>query len=199
VPSAAVVSCHLERPLDDEAWRRFDAFRRSRPGGFGVVALIRPPDPAFGEDEERWLERARTIEQLGLHTHWTSPTHARPTGGDPAQRVRDEAAWLRERGLAPRWFCGGGWYTDDAVREAVRELGLIDCTERGGAPKTGVLPTTHSLGQLARAVLGPLPEYVHAYFHDYDLLDRQRRAALVMSLKVLGRRSRRADALALAQ
>ncbi len=199
MPSAAVVSCHLERPLDDEAWRRFDAFRRSRPGGFGVVALIRPPDPAFGEDEERWLERARTIEQLGLHTHWTSPTHARPTGGDPAQRVRDEAAWLRERGLAPRWFCGGGWYTDAAVREAVRELGLIDCTERGGAPKTGVLPTTHSLGQLARAVLGPLPEYVHAYFHDYDLLDRQRRAALVMSLKVLGRRSRRADALALAQ
>jgi hypothetical protein len=199
VPSAAVVSCHLERPLDDEAWGRFDAFRRSRPGGFDVVALIRPPDPAFGEDEERWLERARTIEQLGLHTHWTSPTHARPTGGDPAQRVRDEAAWLRERGLAPRWFCGGGWYTDDAVREAVRELGLIDCTERGGAPKTGVLPTTHSLGQLARVVLGPLPEYMHAYFHDYDLLDRQRRAALVMSLKVLGRRSRRADALALAQ
>ena len=199
MPSAAVVSCHLERPLDDAAWRRFDAIRRSRPGGFDIVALIRPPDPAFGENEERWLERARTLEHLGLHTHWTSPTHARPTGGDPAQRVRAEAAWLHERGLTPRWFCGGGWYSDDAVREAVREVGLIDCTERGGAPRPGVLPTTHSLGQLARAVLGPLPEYVHAYFHDYDLLEVQRRIALVTSLTVLGRRSQRADALALAQ
>jgi hypothetical protein len=199
VPSAAVVSCHLERPLDDAAWRRFDALRRSRPGGFDIVALIRPPDPAFGEDEKRWLERARTLGNLGLHTHWTSPTHARPTAGDPAQRVRDEAAWFHERGLTPRWFCGGGWYTDDAVREAVQEIGLVDCTERGGRPRPGVLPTTHSLGQLARAVLGPLPEYVHAYFHDYDLLEAQRRVALVMSLTVLGRRSRRVDALALAQ
>ena len=199
MPSAAVVSCHLERPLDDATWRRFDAFRRSRPGGFDVVALIRPPDPAFGEDEERWLERARTLNHLGLHTHWTSPTHARPTGGDPAQRVRAEASWLHERGLAPRWFCGGGWYSDDAVRETVREVGLIDCTERGGAPRPGVLPTTHSLGQLARVVLRPLPAYVHAYFHDYDLLESQRRFALVMSLRVLGRRAQRADALALAR
>jgi hypothetical protein len=199
VPSAAVVSCHLERPLDDAAWQRFESLRRSRPGGFDVVALIRPPDAAAGEDERRWLERARTLAHLGLHTHWTSPTHARPTGGDPAQRVRDEAAWLRERGLEPRWFCGGGWYTDDAVRDAVRELGLVDCTERGGRPSPGVLPTTHSLGQLARAVLGPLPEYVHAYFHDYDLLDVRRRVALLMSLRALGRRAQRGDALSLAR
>jgi hypothetical protein len=199
VPSAAVVSCHLERPLDDEAWRRFDALRRSRPGGLDVIALIRPPDSAFGEDEERWLERARTLDTIGLHTHWTSPTHARPTGGDPAQRVRDETAWLRERGLEPRWFCGGGWYSDEAVRETVRELGLVDCTERGGSPRPGALPTTHSLGQLARAVLRPLPQYVHAYFHDYDLLVARRRATLVMSLRVLGRRGQAADALALAQ
>jgi hypothetical protein len=199
VPSAAVVSCHLERPLDDEAWRRFDQLRRARPGGFDVLALIRPPDSAYGEDEERWLERARTLELVGLHTHWTSPTHARPTSGDPAQRVREEAAWLRERGLEPAWFCGGGWYTDEAVREAVRELGLVDCTERGGTPRTGVLPTTHSLGRLARAVLAPLPGYVHAYFHDYDLLDVRRRTALVMSLRLLGRRARPADALALAR
>jgi hypothetical protein len=184
VPSGAVVSCHLERPLDDDAWHRFDAIRRR----FEVIALIRPPDPAFGEDEERWLERARTLDLLGLHTHWTSPTHARPTGGDPAARVRREAEWLRERGLEPRWFCGGGWYTDDAVRATVAELGLVDCTPRNGLPAAGVLPTTHSLGQLARAVLGPLPEYVHAYFHDYDLLDRRRRIVLIASLRVLGMR-----------
>jgi len=185
VPSGAVVSCHLERPLDDEAWRRFDAIRRQ----FDVIALIRPPDPAYGEDEERWLERARTLELVGLHTHWTSPSHARPTGGDPAARVRDEAQWMRDRGLQPRWFCGGGWYTDDKVSEAVQELGLVDCTPRGGTPSPGVLPTTHSLGQLARAMLKPLPAYVHAYFHDYDLLDARRRIALVLSLRMLQRRS----------
>jgi hypothetical protein len=185
VPSGAVVSCHLERPLDDDAWRRFDAIRRR----FEVIALMRPPDPAFDEDEERWLERARTVELLGLHTHWTSPTHARPTGGNPAARVRRETEWMRERGLEPRWFCGGGWYTDDAVRATVVELGLVDCTPRGGIPAPGVWPTTHSVGQLARALLGRLPDYVHAYFHDYDLLDRRRRIVLTASLRVLGIRT----------
>ena len=181
----------MERPLDDEVWRRFDALQRSRPGGFGVIALMRPPDPEHGEDEALWLERARAAAErapFGLHTHWTSPTHARPTGGDPAQRVRRETAWLRERGLEPCFFCGGGWYTDDEVRAAVAELGMTDCTPRDGLPRPGVLPTTHSLGRLARAVLGPLPPYVHGYFHDHDLLDSRRRLALVASLRLLGLR-----------
>ncbi|MGH2936426.1 MAG: hypothetical protein ACRDL2_18195 [Gaiellaceae bacterium] len=186
------MSCHVERPLDDGAWERFDRLQRRRPGGFGVIALLRPPDDAFGEDEERWLVRARAAAArgpIGLHTHWTSPTHARPTGGDPAARVRREAAWMRERGLEPTYFCGGAWYSDDSVRAAVAELGLVDCTPRTGGPADGVLPTTHSLGALARAVLRPLPPYVHAYFHDYDLLVPQRRYALYASLAVLGRRS----------
>lgn len=184
MPGGSVVSCHVERPLDDAAWRRFDVIRHR----FDVIALIRPPDPAHREDESLWLERARTVDLLGLHTHWTSPTHARPTGGDPAARVRRDAEWMRERGLDPQWFCGGGWYSDDAVRATVADLGLVDCTPRGGTPTPGVLPTTHSLGQLALALLGPLPEYVHAYFHDYDLLDRKRRMVLAASLRVLGRR-----------
>ena len=190
--TAALVSCHVERPLDDQAWERFDALQRRRPGGLDVIALVRPPDGAFGEDEERWLERARRAAArapFGLHTHWTSPTHARPTGGDPAGRVVREAAWLREHGLEPAFFCGGGWYTDDAVRAAVAELGLVDCTPRGGPPSAGTLPTTHSLGALARGVLRPLPGYVHAYFHDYDLLDVRRRLALVAALAILGRRA----------
>ena len=140
VGPAAVVSCHLEQPLHDGSWRRFDALQRQRPGGFDVIALIRPPDAAHGEAEEPWLERARAAAArapLGLHTHWTSPTHARPTGGDAAARVRAETAWLRERGLEPRFFSGGGWYTDAAVREAVADLGLVDCTPRGGAPSPG--------------------------------------------------------------
>jgi len=191
-PSAAIVSCHLEHPLRDDAWARFDALQRARPGGFDVIALMRPPDPAFGEDESRWLMRAREAAArapFGLHTHWTSPTHARPTGGDPAARVRHEAEWMRAQGLEPRYFCGGGWYTDDAVRATVRELGLVDCTSREGVPSDGVLPTTHSLGQLVRAVLGPLPGYLHAYFHDYDLLDARRRLALQAALRLLGLRA----------
>jgi hypothetical protein len=190
-PSAAV-SCHVEQPLRDETWQRFDALQRSVPGGFDVIALMRPPDAAFGEDEGVWLERARAAAArgpLGLHTHWTSPTHARPSGeGDPAARVRAEADWMRDRGLAPAYFCGGGWYSDEAVRATVAELGLVDCTVRGGEPRAGVLPTTHSLGALARGVLGPLPGYVHAYFHDYDLLDPLRRAALRFSLAALAHR-----------
>jgi hypothetical protein len=202
VPSApvAIVSCHLEHPLDDASWRRFDALQRRRPGGFGVIALMRPPDPEHGEDESVWLERALQAAArapFGLHTHWTSPAHARPTGGDPAARVRAEAVWMREHGLDPRFFCGGGWYTDDGVRAAVSELGLVDCTVRGGVPGPGVLPTTHSLGALTRAVLRPLPAYVHAYFHDYDLLDPVRWAALTAALAVLGRRRPPGDPLSL--
>jgi hypothetical protein len=191
VPSASVISCHLESPLVDESWLRFDALRRR----IEVIALIRPPDPAHGEDGEAWLERARTLELLGLHTHWTSPSHARPTGGDPAARVRSDYEWVREHGLTPRWFCGGGWYSDEAVRATVAELGMVDCTPRDGLPHEGVLPTTHSLGQLARVVLTPaLPAYVHAYFHDYDLLDARRRTALRISLSILGMRRSALDA-----
>ena len=167
-----------------------------------MIALMRPPDADYGEDEQRWLTRARSAAALapfGLHTHWTSPSHARPTGGNPAQRVRREAEWMRAQGLEPRFFCGGGWYTDDAVRETVADLRLVDCTERGALPSPGVLPTTHSLGRLALAVLGPLPAYVHAYFHDYDLLDPRRRRALLASLHLLGRRRSPGDPLALAR
>jgi hypothetical protein len=202
VDPVAVVSCHLERPLDDDAWRRFDDLLRRRPGGLDVIALIRPPDAAFGEDETRWLARARDVAArtpIGLHTHWTSPTHARPTGGDPAARVREETAWMRERGFDPAFFCGGGWYTDEAVRETVAELGLVDCTVRGGVPAPGLLPTTHSPGQLARAVVRSLPRYVHAYFHDFDLLDRRRRMLVVAGLELLGRRRPAGDPLALSR
>jgi hypothetical protein len=195
-PSAAIVSCHVEQPLRDETWARFTAFQEQQPGGFDVIALMRPPDPASGEEEAPWLERARAAAArapFGLHTHWTSPTHARPTGGVPAERVRREGEWLRERELEPRFFCGGGWYSDDDVRAVVRELGLVDCTVREGVPREGVLPTTHSIGGLARAVAGRLPRYVHAYFHDYDLLDPRRRLALRLSLEILGRRRPRSD------
>ena len=91
----AVVSCHVERPLEDEVWARFVALQRRRPGGFAIAALMRPADPSFGEDEALWLERAReaaSLGPLGHHTHWTAPDHARPTGGGTGERVLAEGS-----------------------------------------------------------------------------------------------------------
>jgi hypothetical protein len=217
----AVASCHVERPLDDRVWARFARLQALRPGGFRIAALLRPPDPAAGEDETVWLARAREAARhgpFGHHTHWTSPTHARPSsigsgGGDPGERVRREGAWLREQGLRPTLFCGGGWYMDRSVAAAAAELGYADCTGTSfrpaylepGAPRLSVaaparlalpgggelleLPTTHSLGMAARAaVRGSDVELLHVYFHDTDLLDRRRALALRFALTVLGRR-----------
>ena len=195
---AAVASCHVERLLDDDVWARFRRLLDDPPGGFRIGALVRPPDDESGEDEARWLERARSLDvPFGLHTHWTSPSHARPTGGDPAARVRRELAWLRSHGLAPRYFSGGGWYTDDGVRQAVAEAKLVDLTATtfplpyGGGrvvdgPEPGLLPATHTIGMLARAVR--LPDYVHVYFHDTDLVDRRRSLALAFGLRHLALR-----------
>jgi hypothetical protein len=211
-----VVSCHVERPLDDRVWAAFTAVQERRPGGLAIAALLRPPDREAGEtDEELWLARAREAAArgpLGHHTHFTSPTHARPTGGLTGERVRREGAWIREHGLAPTLFCGGGWYTDHSVALACAELGYADCTPRATRPSyledgaawveldaparidlghatLAAVPTTHGAGDLARALVRPaLPPRVHAYFHDTDLVDRRRQALIVAGLTLLGRR-----------
>ena len=220
----AVVSCHVERLLDDRVWRRFAELQRARPGGFAIAALIRPPDPDSDEDAGEWLARAREAAgrgPLGHHTHWTAPDHARPTGdGDPAARVRGESVWLREQGLEPTLFCGGGWYSDLGVAEACADLGYVDCTATAyrpgylptdasrlelAAPARVVLPSgsrllelpsTHSLGMLAREVLTPgglRSELVHVHFHDTDLVDTRRRLALTWALSALARRRQAND------
>src|SRR5437762_12461815 len=84
----AVASCHVERPLDDGVWQRYRAFLEGRPGGFAIASLMRPP--AAGEDGALFVARALDAAALGPfghHIHWTSPTHARPTSGDPAAGV----------------------------------------------------------------------------------------------------------------
>jgi hypothetical protein len=220
----AVVSCHVERPLADRVWRRFEALQAARPGGFRIAALMRPPDAEASEDEALWLERARRAAELGPlghHTHWGGPDQARPASGDchvtvtggPAGRVRREGAWLRETGLEPTLFCGGGWYSDEGVAEAVAELGYADCTATSfrppylpdDAPRLHLdgpallelpsgrrlleLPSTHSIGMLVRALPRRLDEpLVHVYFHDTDLLDRRRELALRIGLRVLALR-----------
>lgn len=227
----AVVSCHVERPLDDDVWSRFSTLQRRRPAGFRIAALLRPPDKRAGEDQEIWLERAREAARhgpLGHHTHWTAPDHARPRRGEdgdlatdrhkePGELVRAEGAWMREAGLVPTLFCGGGWYTDEGVAEACAELGYVDCTPRARRPPylaagepwaslaepgsialpTGrllaAIPTTHSLGDLARALPRGLPRVTHVYFHDTDLLSRRRAALLRALLRVLAWRARPTD------
>jgi hypothetical protein len=214
----AVVSCHVERPLDDDCWRRFSRFQERSSGGFAVAGMLRPPDAEAGEDAELWLERARAAAgraPLGHHTHFVGTTHARPAeGGGPehAERVRREALWMRGQGLEPRLFCGGGWYIDEGVVAVLAELGYADCTGTAfvpsylgeDAPRLSAesptwlslpdrqrlleLPSTHSLGMAARAAAGSLPSYIHVYFHDTDLLSAKRRAALRWALAVLGRR-----------
>jgi hypothetical protein len=221
----AVVSCHVERPLDDEVWSRFDALQQRRPGGFPIAALMRPLDPALETDgESLWLERAHLAARrapFGLHTHWTAPGHARPLAGtDTAALVRSQLEWVEERGLAPRLFAGGGWYSDPAVAAVVATAGLIDCTPTSfrpaylgeDAPRLSLaapalielpsgaglaaVPSTRSIGMLARALVrrGALQEpVVHVYFHDTDLLDRRRSALLALGLSLLRRRRRPCD------
>jgi hypothetical protein len=173
-----------------------------------------------------WLERAReaaALGPLGHHTHWTAPDHARPTNGATGTRVRAEGERMHERALTPTLFCGGGWYTDLDVAEACAALGYVDCTPRAERPPylpageswaslaapcvvglpsgrtLGAIPTTHSLGDLARALRRrALPDFVHVYFHDTDLLDRRRRGLLTVLLPLLSRRARVSDLDALA-
>jgi len=216
----AVASCHVESPLDDRVWDAFARLQRAAPGGFRIAALMRPPDLDAGEDEERWLARAReaaTHGPLGHHTHFGGPTQARPLAdARPAERVRRECGWLRAHGLEPRLWCGGGWYVDEEVAATLAELGYADCSAtafrpaylaedakrlslrepawlrvRGG--RLLELPSTHSLGMAARAALRPLPRALHLYFHDTDLLDARRRRVLVAALRLLGLRRRPTD------
>ena len=213
----AVVSCHVERPLDDAVWQAFERLLERRPAGFVVTPFLRPPHAGSGEDEERWLERARRAAELaplGHHTHWGGPTQARPEGAtDAATVVRGEAEWLRDRGLAPRYFCGGGWYLDEPVAEVLASFGYVDCSSTtfrqaylgDGAPRVQLpgprrlalasgaelleLPATHSLGMLARGLVR-LDGLVHLHFHDWELVDRRRAFALEALLRLLRLRRR---------
>lgn len=207
--SYAVVSCHVERPLDDQVWAKLERFVSQRPAGFVVTPFVRPP--ADGEDANVWLDRVRRIAALaplGHHTHWGGVEQARPKGVDASALVSEQASWLREHGLSPRYFCGGGWYLDAPLAETLAALGYVDCSAttfrqsylEDDAPRLQLdgprrvqlpngailleLPATHSLGMLGRSVMrlrGP----VHVHFHDWELVDRQRAAALGLLLRAL--------------
>lgn len=212
----AVLSCHVERVLDDRVWRLFGDLHAGRPFGFVPTPLIRSPALAEGEAGGLWLERVRALvahAPFGQHTHFGGVHHSRPcVAGGTGALVRSEAAWLREHGLAPEWFCGGGWYLDGDVAGAVADLSYADTTAVTVVPPYWIegarhlpipgpawvrlddgrrffeMPSSHSLGTAVRDLLrrGTLREpVVHVHFHDWELLDRRRRAGLLAVLRVL--------------
>ena len=97
---------------------------------------------------------------------------------------------------------------------AVADLGYADCTATAwrpsylpeGSPRAALdqpawvrlddgrrvleLPTTHSLGAVARALPRPLPPVVHVHFHDYELLDARGARRSTATLVLLARRRR---------
>lgn len=205
----AVVSCHVERPLDDRVWQAFERLIERRPAGFVITPFVRPP--ADGENEARWLERVRRIAKiapLGHHTHWGGVSQARPMNVDASVLVREQVRWLRGHGLQPRYFCGGGWYLDGALAETLAGLGYVDCTATtfrqtylaADAPRLQLdgprrlrlpsgatlleLPATHSLGMLGRGLLG-LTGPAHIHFHDWELVELPRALALTAVLRAL--------------
>jgi len=214
----AVVSCHVERVLDDRVFSRYREFVATGPGGFRIASLVRPPDPDAGESQEAWAARVRELAALGPlghHTHFGGPTQARPVDDGAAERVRSRVLSFAAASLEPRFFCGGGWYMDAAVAAAVAELGYVDCSATAyrqrylaaGAPRVSVpapawlrldgggrlleLPATHSVGMLVRALPRPLRErVVHVHFHDWDVLSRPRAGAFATALRLLALRRR---------
>ena len=116
----AVVSCHVERPLDDAVWTRFAALQEARPAGFAIAALVRPADPRSARtswDGSSGRRKRRRVGRSG-----TTRTGRRPimpvrwaTRREPAVRRRDGAlrgARASPDSLLRRWLVhrrrGGG-------------------------------------------------------------------------------------------
>ena len=85
---------------------------RSRPGGFPITSLMRPP--ADGEDGSVF---ART-RPGGGRPRSVRPPHPLDVADPRAPHraatrpSRPRRALAAEQGLEPRFFCGGGWYID---------------------------------------------------------------------------------------
>jgi hypothetical protein len=223
----AFVSCHVESPLDDAVWDRFVELFEAGPGGFEIVALMRPPAGKELGRQDAWVARARHVAREGLlghHTHFGGGGTARPPDSSLAvDRVRREHRWLTDHGLRPRFFCGGGWFMNAAVAALIAEAGYVDCTGLSfrpaylnpGMPHLAAmepcvliltdrqrlveLPVTHSIGMVGRSVLPARArrDWVHLYFHDWDLMSRHRALALRAALIGLGRRYRPFESRAL--
>ena len=201
-----MVSCHVERPLDTAVWDRYRDLCIARPGwvshrlaaatagrrrGRGAVRRARPRGDG--------ARAVRAPHALDVADARAADRRRRPGGagaarGTLAARARARAALLLRRRLVHR--CGSD---ERRRRPGVRRFhrdarrGRRSCRPTRRAPSLDApawirlddgrrvfeLPSTHSLGSAARALAGDLPRAVHVHFHDYELLDRKRRAALL--------------------
>ena len=213
----AVVSCHVERPLDDRVWAAFAALQERRPGGFAIAALLRPPDAEAGRRTTSSGSSVRARPRRAAHSGTTRTGRARRTHDRRVETRRGvcaaRAPGCAERGVAPTLFCGGGWYTDRAVAAACATLGLrrlhAATSPARRTSKTGrwaelASPAWIGLGRAAssapsrrrtasatwraRSSARACRRRVHTYFHDTDLVDRRRRVADRGVLTMLGRR-----------
>ena len=205
----AVVSCHVERPLDDAVWAAFADLQRRRPGGFAVAALMRPPDAEAGEhDEELWL----AARPRGRRPRAARPPHAlhEPDPRTPdRRRHRAHGCGARARGCAT-----AGWRRRSSAAAAGTPIATSPrharssgtSTARRGRPGPATcsatrrgrssrrLPSSTSTASRCRSCRRPTaratsrgrwrgpgcPDRVHAYFHDTDLLDSRRRTLIVL-------------------
>ena len=95
---------------------------------------------------------------------------ARPAATRPRASAR---RWrgCASAGLEPRFFCGGGWYR--TRRRRSRRASWVSSTARRGRASRAPASCRRRIrsARWRAACSGRCRRYVHAYFHDFDLLD----------------------------
>ena len=124
---------------------------------------------------------ARARRPRAARSATTRTGRARPRAPDGRRHRRSacsqEGRRLRELGLAPTLFCGGGWYTDADVAEACAELGYVDCTPRARRP--AVSRGRRAVGRRSRALRGSISRRAARSGDPDDALARRPRSRAV--------------------
>ena len=173
----AVVSCHVERPLDDAVWDRYRELVRQPAGRASrsprcMRAAGRRRGRASASSSGR-ARRPRSGRSGTTRTGRRRRTRVRPAAIRPS-RCCARAAGCASAGLEPRVLLRRRLVHGRGVLGAVAELGYVDCTATAarpsflppGSPRAALdapawirlddgrrvleLPSTHSLGAAAR-------------------------------------------------
>ena len=126
----AVVSCHVERPLDDRVWDAFESLLGDGPAGSssrrscGRHTPLRERTTSCGSSAR---VACSALAPLGHHTHWGGPSQARPQGEvDAAAVVRRGgcvASRARPRAAASSAAAGG-----TSTRRSRRDTRVVRAT-----------------------------------------------------------------------
>ena len=158
--------CHVERPLDDAVWARFRALLRRRPAGSGSPRSSARPTPSRrgrGSAGSSGRARRSTLAVRAPHALDVADARAADRAAIPAARVRRELDWLRAQGLDAALLLRRRLVHGRDVRRRSPRPGSPTAPRRRSrcrtaaaawstAPQPGLLPATHTLGMLARAV-----------------------------------------------